>query len=124
MKVKELIEKVVVRAQHSRRKLATIGVLVVTAAIAYHIVFGANGTIVYAKKKDEYRRLQKEIQDLDRENQELGGQVKALNSDPKAIEREAREALHYVRPGEVIYTTPAPAPDPTPKPETMSAEKK
>jgi len=121
--MKQLIEKFVLQTQQNRRRLATIGVLAITAAIAYHVVFGANGAIVYAKKKDEYRRLQKEIQDLDRENQELGGQVKELKSDPKAIEREAREMLHYVRPGEVVYTTPAPAPSPT-RPETMSAEKK
>ena len=29
-----------------------------------------------------------------------------LNSDPDAIEREAREKLHYAKPGEVIYTLP------------------
>ncbi len=120
--VKEFIEKIVFRARQNRRRLATISVLAITAAIAYHVVFGANGAIVYAKKKDEYRRLQKEIQDLDRDNQELTGQVKSLKSDPRAIEREARETLHYVRPGEVIYTTPAPAQGT--KNESMTAEKK
>ncbi len=33
-------------------------------------------------------------------------QIDHLNSDPDAIEREAREKLHYAKPGEVIYTLP------------------
>jgi cell division protein FtsB len=36
--------------------------------------------------------------------------VDRLQSDPNAIEHQAREELHYTRPGEVIYTLPdAPA---------------
>jgi cell division protein FtsB len=34
-------------------------------------------------------------------------QVERLNTDPEAIEREAREKLHYAKPGEVIYALPA-----------------
>ncbi len=33
---------------------------------------------------------------------------KRLQSDPEEIEREAREKLHYAKPGEVIYTLPTP----------------
>ena len=33
-------------------------------------------------------------------------QIEHLNSDPDAIEREAREKLHYAKPGEVIVTLP------------------
>ena len=45
----------------------------------------------------------------DQENARLRVRVEKLKSDPDAIEREAREKLHYARPGEVIYTLP---PDP------------
>ena len=34
-------------------------------------------------------------------------QVQRLQSDPEAIEREAREKLHYAKPGEVIVAMPA-----------------
>jgi cell division protein FtsB len=37
----------------------------------------------------------------------LKGHVDRLQSDPNAIEHQAREELHYTRPGEVIYTLPA-----------------
>jgi cell division protein FtsB len=35
--------------------------------------------------------------------------IEHLKSDPDAIEREAREKLHYAKPGEVIYTLPVAA---------------
>jgi len=38
----------------------------------------------------------------------LKGHVDRLQSDPNAIEHQAREELHYTRPGEVIvYMPPA-----------------
>ena len=93
-----------------RRKLATVAVVVLTAWLFAHVTFGANGMVVYRQKKAEYQNLQKEIDDLQKENDSHTSQVKALKTDPKAIEQEAREQLHYARPGEVIYVTPAPAP--------------
>jgi cell division protein FtsB len=37
----------------------------------------------------------------------LRARIERLKSDPDAIEHEAREKLHYAKPGEVIYTLPA-----------------
>ena len=34
-------------------------------------------------------------------------QVQRLESDPEAIEREAREKLHYTKQGEVVVALPA-----------------
>ena len=42
-------------------------------------------------------------------------------TDPKTIEKEAREQLHYARPGEVVYV--APAPPPVQIPSTNAAQK-
>ena len=90
-----------------RRKLATVGVAVLAVFIGYHAIFGANGALVYQKKKAEFRSLQKDVQQLETENQGLSQQIRALKSDPKAIEREAREQLRYAKPGEVVYLLPA-----------------
>jgi cell division protein FtsB len=91
-----------------RRKLATGLVVVLTAWLFAHVMFGANGMVVYRQKKAEYQVLQKEIDGLQKQNDTYTSQVKALKTDPKAIEQQAREQLHYARPGEVIYVTPAP----------------
>ena len=117
--MKQFFAEIVLSVRQARRKLATVGVLVLTAAVAYHVVFGANGAMIYSKKKDEYRRLQKENLDLEQENKDLAAHAKALKTDPRAIEREARESLHYVRPGEVVYSAPVPLATPD---RRMSAE--
>jgi cell division protein FtsB len=105
-----VIEEAVMSLYQSRRKLATCGVGVLACLLAYHVAFGANGLVVYGQKVMEYRRLRPENRSLAEQNQNLERQVKALKSDPQAIEKEARERLHYVRSGEVVYTfAPKPA---------------
>ena len=94
----------------SRRRIATAGVVVLAAMVAFHAVFGANGVFVYSKKRAAYRDLDSELKSLKLENERLNQNIKALRSDPKTIEKEAREQLRYTRPGEVIYALPAEKP--------------
>jgi cell division protein FtsB len=44
---------------------------------------------------------------MEQENAHLRNHIERLKSDPSAIEHEAREKLHYAKPGEVIYTLPS-----------------
>jgi cell division protein FtsB len=105
-----------------RRRLATAAVAVFTVWLFAHVMFGANGMVVYRQKKAEYQSLQKQIDDLQRENDRYTRQVKSLQApDPNAIEKEAREQLHYARRGEVVYVAPPPAHPPAP--ETDAARK-
>jgi cell division protein FtsB len=105
----------------TRRNLATAGVAVLTAWLFVHVMFGANGMVVYRQKKAEYQSLQKEIGRLQKENDQYSQHIKALKTDPEAIEKEAREQLHYARPGEVVYVSPAPLP--VARPATEAARK-
>jgi len=88
------------------RKAATATAAVLVVGLAYHVVFGANGLFVFQKKRQETRQLTRQMQDLQQENDLLRTQVQRLQSDPNAIEHQAREQLHYTRPGEVIYALP------------------
>ncbi len=104
--------------------MLTLCFLGLVAAAGYKAVYGPNGMIVYKAKRAEYQRLQQEILDENQRHQELQERVMALQSDPKAIEKEAREQLGYVKPGERVLvqrqprldtralaqTQPAPAP--------------
>lgn len=93
-----------------RTKMATGAAGVLAVTMGYHVVFGHNGLIVYSQKREEARRLGAQLEDLKRENGQLKDHTQRLESDPNAIEHQAREELHYTRPGEVIYTLPvAPA---------------
>jgi cell division protein FtsB len=93
-----------------RRRLATAAVATFTVWLFVHVMFGANGMVVYRQKRAEYQNLQREIDSLQKENDHYTGQIKALQTDPETIEKEAREQLHYARPGEVVYVAPAPPP--------------
>lgn len=92
----------------ARRRLATFGVLFLAGWLFLHVVFGANGMVVYKEKRAEYQGLRTEINGLQAENDRYAAQVRALQSDSRTIEREAREQLHYARPGEVVYVSPQP----------------
>src|ERR1700685_3734626 len=84
-----------------RRRLATAAVAAFTIWLFVHVMFGANGMVIYRLKKTEYVGWQDEIRSLQQENDRYTGQIKSLQTDPKTIEKEAREQLHYARPGEV-----------------------
>ncbi len=94
-----------------RRKLATFGVGLLACVLGYHVMFGANGLVVYSQKKAESRQVQEQNRALQQQNQEMEEQIKKLKSDPQTIEKEAREKLHYVRPDEKIYSLPQKPPD-------------
>lgn len=104
-----------------RRRLATGAVAVITVWLFVHVMFGANGMVVYRRKKAEYQSLEQQIDKLQNENDRYSHEIDSLEHDPKTIEKEAREQLHYTRPGEVVYVSPPPA-KPQP-PETRAAHK-
>jgi cell division protein FtsB len=94
------------RFRMERRKMATIAAAVLAVAVGYHVVFGANGLTVYMQKRQETRVLKQQMAELQRDNDLLTSHVNQLQNDPGAIEHQAREELHYTRPGEIIYTLP------------------
>ena len=74
--------------------------------LRWHVVNGKHGLSVWQQKRVEDKQLRKEIEDLQQENARLRERIEKLKSDPDAIEHEAREKLHYAKPGEVIYALP------------------
>ncbi|MBB5346069.1 FtsB family cell division protein [Tunturibacter empetritectus] len=90
------------------RKVATGAAAVLAVAMGYHVIFGQNGLTVYQQKRNDAQSLDVQLHSLQRENDLLKGHVGRLQSDPNAIEHQAREELHYTRPGEVIVYMPAP----------------
>ena len=103
-----------------RRKIATVAAAVLAVMLGFHVVFGRNGLTAFGNKRHDLHDLQAQVRTLQRENAQLQGHVDRLTSDPNAIEHEAREDLHYTRPGEVIFTLPPekPSTQPVPLPPT------
>jgi cell division protein FtsB len=92
-----------------RTRIATITVALLAGLLFVHVLFGANGMIVYKKKRVEYETLQKRIMLEQKENELYRQQIQGLKTDEKAVEKEAREQLHYARPGEYVYVPSAAA---------------
>jgi cell division protein FtsB len=104
-----------------RRRIATITVMVLACLLFVHVMFGANGMVVYKRKRLEFESLQKRIVQEQKESELYAQKIQGLQTDEKAIEKEAREQLRYLRPGEFVYV-PAPGANPAP-PGNHSAKK-
>ena len=102
------IRPLAMRLYALRRRIATIAVFVVAASLLVHVMFGANGMVVYRQKRAGYEALQKQIEKVQQENSRYTQQIHGLQSDEKAIEKEAREQLGYAKQGEYVYVAPAP----------------
>jgi cell division protein FtsB len=90
------------------RRLGTAAAVMLIVGVLMHAMFGANGMVMYRQKRAEMQALQSEVERLQKENNQHLDQIKALKTDPAAIEKEAREQLHYTRQGEVVYVAPDP----------------
>jgi cell division protein FtsB len=105
----ERVRPLALSAYALRRRIATVVVTVLAGSLFVHIMFGANGMVIYRQKRAEYETLQKQIERVQEENDRYTQQIQGLKSDEKAIEKEAREQLGYAKPGEYVYVTPAQA---------------
>lgn len=93
------------------RILATVCIGLLAVLIGYKVVFGANGTMEWRAKRNQYQQLEVDIRKATAEHQELETRVKKLQSDPNTIVKEAREKLGYVMPGEVVLVQPQSKPE-------------
>ncbi|WP_334266791.1 FtsB family cell division protein [Edaphobacter sp. HDX4] len=89
------------------RRWVTVAAAIIAIGMAYHVVFGQNGLTAYQRKTHDAHTLDGQLKSLQHENDLLKAHIDRLKDDPNAIEHQAREELHYTRPGEVIYTLPA-----------------
>jgi cell division protein FtsB len=94
-------------AQRLWRPAGTVVAVGLALLVTWHVIYGKHGISVWQQKRAEDRALQQEIKNLQQENAAMRQQIQRLQSDPEEIEREAREKLHYAKPGEVIYNLPA-----------------
>ena len=107
VKRQSVIVRLYERSHKGWRKIATGAAALLALGMGYHVIFGQNGLTAFQQKRQDAQSLDRQLHSLQKENEQLKGHVDRLKSDPNAIEHQAREELHYTRPGEVIYTLPA-----------------
>ncbi len=98
------------------RPIGTVLAVLLAGLLCWHVVYGKDGIAFWQKKRAEDRELKKQIDRYQQENTQLRDRIQHLQSDPDAIQHQAREELHYARPGEVIYTLPPPPQGQSPAP--------
>jgi len=101
-----LRDRIIAQAQRIWRPAGTAIAVLLALLLTWHVIDGQHGLSVWQQKRAEDRALQREIQELEQENAQMRQQVERLKSDPEAIEREAREKLHYAKSDEVIWAIP------------------
>ena len=107
-----------------RRRIATAMMGIAACLLLVHVVFGANGMVVYRQKRAEAQELREKTEKFRLQNELLERQNADLrDKNSPAVEREAREHLHYARPGEFVYVPPAPVPNPEERQARHSAKK-
>ena len=109
-------QRAILWVQQGWRPAGTVFAVALALAFAWGVFNGRHGISTWYQQRTQEKQLQREIQDLQKENARLHQHVDRLKTDPDAIEHEAREKLHYAKPGEVIYTLP-----PDSKKQTTSA---
>src|SRR5271167_2057900 len=67
-----------------RRRIATVAVAVVAGLLFVHVMFGANGMIVYRQKRAEYEALQKQVIQAQDENDLYAQKIQGMKTDEKA----------------------------------------
>jgi len=103
-----LVERAYAWAQRAWRPAGTVLAVLLALLLTWHVIDGKHGVSAWEHERAQDRALRQEIQRLQQENAQMQQQIQQLQSDPDAIEREAREKLHYAKPGEVIYALPPP----------------
>ncbi|MGB6305639.1 MAG: septum formation initiator family protein [Acidobacteriaceae bacterium] len=98
-----------------RRKAATVMFVALSMFLGFYAIFGHDGLVAYQQKQHEAQQLHQQILDLQKQNDRLALHDQRLKTDRDTIEYEAREQMHYTRPGEVIYTLPQTPATTTPK---------
>jgi cell division protein FtsB len=107
MKFDLLRERALEAAQFIWRPAGTTIAIALILLFGWSVVNGKHGLSAWQQQRVKDHELRQEIQDLQQENARLHDHVERLKSDSNAIEHEAREQLHYAKPGEIIYTLPA-----------------
>ena len=107
VEILSLRERALQWVQQMWRPAGTAVAVALMLLVGWGVVNGRHGLSAWEQQRVKDKELRKEIDDLQQENARLREHVDRLKADPHAIEHEAREQLHYAKPGEVIYTLPA-----------------
>jgi cell division protein FtsB len=90
-------------SRHRWRRAIEYALVLIGCVVFLDALVGEKGLLETIKKREEYRRLEAEIEQARIENQRLAAEAERLRSDPRAIEELARKELGLIKPGERLF---------------------
>jgi cell division protein FtsB len=86
------------------RRWGRYALVALVVAMLVNVLAGERGYLEYRALARRHAEAVAQLQARRAENEALRRRIRQLKSDPAAIEREIREQLGYVRPGEVVFS--------------------
>ncbi len=77
--------------------------LAIALLLLLKLLFGKQGVLKIYQLSQYYQKTATEIVYLQQKNKELGHKIERLKSVPLQTEKNAREKLGLVRPGDLVY---------------------
>lgn len=98
-----------VRKEERSRRFVIVLVISVAVFVSFMLSFflGQSGILRLGQMQQEYDHTVIENQKYVMENKRLAGEIRNLRSDPAAIEKIAREELHFVSPHDIVLLVPS-----------------
>jgi cell division protein FtsB len=96
------------RAGCARVKKPILIPVVIAVSVSFMLTFflGHSGLLRLRRLQDEYDRVLLQNQQMAIENRRYAEEIKRLRDDPAAVEKIAREELHYVSPHDRVLIVP------------------
>jgi len=91
-----------------RRKIFVLGVACLLLIMIVTALFGKKGVMDLRRARRTLEARAVTIRALEAETAKLEAEIIRLENDPRAIEKQAREKLGLVKPGEKVVVVPAP----------------
>jgi cell division protein FtsB len=104
------------KGKEPKRKFPVLIVVSTTVFVSFLLSFflGQSGVFRLRQLQADYDRMQMENYRMALENRQLAEEIKQLRHSPAAIEKIAREELHFASPHDIVLITPEQQPQ---KPE-------
>jgi cell division protein FtsB len=93
-----------------KKKILLIGLACLLVIMIVTALFGKKGVMELRRSRKVLAQQAERIKALEEEKTRLEAEIQRLENDPKAVERQAREKLGLIAPGEKVVVEPSQPP--------------
>jgi cell division protein FtsB len=93
-----------------KKKILLIGFACLLVIMIVTALFGKKGVMELRRSRRVLARQAETIRALEEEKTRLEAEILRLERDPRAVEKQAREKLGLIAPGEKVVVVPGPSP--------------